>query len=154
MSVFGVILVRNSCTFFHIQTEYGEIRNISPYSVRMRENPGKMPTRKTPKTDTFSALLHINIAKKNTKKTKKFLTKNLSPRLQYIHVSILILFVYFWQCYLFIVTRIFFLEADMIKTKQKDFDICFYVSFDHYYSIFGGKTGHLPESPPNFDFIS
>ena len=34
MSVFGVILVR----IFHIRTDYGEIRNISPYSFQMPEN--------------------------------------------------------------------------------------------------------------------
>ena len=64
MSVFGVILVHNSSTFFHIQTEYREIRNISSYSVRMLENEGKMPTTITPNKDTFYAVLHINIAKK------------------------------------------------------------------------------------------
>ena len=36
-----------------IRNEYGEIRSISPYSVQMRENAGKMPTRITPNTDSF-----------------------------------------------------------------------------------------------------
>ena len=40
-SVFGVILVRIFPAFSRIQTEYGEIRLISPYSVRMRGNAGK-----------------------------------------------------------------------------------------------------------------
>ena len=38
--------------FSRIPTEYGEIRSISPYSVRMRENTGKMWTRVTPNTDS------------------------------------------------------------------------------------------------------
>ena len=37
MPVFGVILVRIFPAFSRIRTEYGEIRSISPYSVRMRE---------------------------------------------------------------------------------------------------------------------
>ena len=39
-----------------IQSECGKMRekcNISPHSVRMRENEGKMPTRITPNTDSF-----------------------------------------------------------------------------------------------------
>ena len=36
-----------------IRTEYGEIRSICPYSVRMRENPGKIRTRIGPNTDFF-----------------------------------------------------------------------------------------------------
>ena len=39
--------------FFRIRTEYGETRNISPYSVRMRGNIA----RKTPNTDTFQAVV-------------------------------------------------------------------------------------------------
>ena len=39
--------------FSRIQTEYGEIRSISPYSVRMRKNAGKMRTRITLNTDSF-----------------------------------------------------------------------------------------------------
>ena len=50
--------------FSHIRTEYGEILRISPYSVRMQENAGKMRTRITPNTDTFYAV----------KLTKKFST--------------------------------------------------------------------------------
>ena len=38
MSLFGVILVRIFPAFSRIRTEYGEIRRISPYSVRMRKN--------------------------------------------------------------------------------------------------------------------
>ena len=60
-SVFGVILVRIFPGFFCIRTEYGEIlsirRSISPYSVRMWENPGKMLTRITPNTDSFYATI-------------------------------------------------------------------------------------------------
>ena len=42
------------CSAFpRIRTEYGEIRSISSYSVRMRENPGKMLTRITPNMDIF-----------------------------------------------------------------------------------------------------
>ena len=39
--------------FSRIRTEYGEIRSISPRSVRM----GKMRTRITPNTDTFYAVI-------------------------------------------------------------------------------------------------
>ena len=38
--------------------------SISPYSVRMRENPGKMRTRITPNTDSFYALFFIVINKR------------------------------------------------------------------------------------------
>ena len=38
--------------FSRIRTEYGEMRSISPYSVRMR-----MQTRITPNTDTFYAVI-------------------------------------------------------------------------------------------------
>ena len=40
MSVFGVFLV----FIFRMWTEYGEIRRISPYSVRMRENKDQKKT--------------------------------------------------------------------------------------------------------------
>ena len=56
LSVFGVILVSIFLAFSHIRTEYGEILRISPYSVRMRENAGKMQKRITPNTDTFFAV--------------------------------------------------------------------------------------------------
>ena len=46
--------------FSHIRTEYGEILRIFPYSVRMRENVGKMWTRITSKTDTFYASQLLN----------------------------------------------------------------------------------------------
>ena len=42
--------------FQRIRTEYEEIRSISPYSVQMWENPGKMRTIITPKTDSFYAV--------------------------------------------------------------------------------------------------
>ena len=47
--------------FSRIQTEYGEIRSISPYSVRMRE----MRTRITPNMDTLHAVIvsHQNSSK-------------------------------------------------------------------------------------------
>ena len=60
-SVFRAILVRIFPRFFCIWTEYGEIlsirRSISPYSVRMWENPGKILTRITPNTDSFYAVI-------------------------------------------------------------------------------------------------
>ena len=46
-----------SAAFFSIRTEYGEIFCISPYSVRMHKNPGKMRTRLTLNTDYFYAVL-------------------------------------------------------------------------------------------------
>ena len=49
-------MVRIFPTFSRIWTEYGEILCISPYSVRMRENAGKMQTRITPNRDTFYAV--------------------------------------------------------------------------------------------------
>ena len=59
---YGVILVRIFSEFFCIRTEYGEILNISPYSVRIRENAGKIRTRITPNTDSFYAVLISSIA--------------------------------------------------------------------------------------------
>ena len=56
MFAFGVILVRIFPVFSLIRNEYGEILRISPYSVRMPENAGKMRTRITPYTDTFYAV--------------------------------------------------------------------------------------------------
>ena len=56
MSVFRVILVRIFPAFSRIRTEYGEILCIFPYSVRMRENEGKMQTRISPNTDTIYAV--------------------------------------------------------------------------------------------------
>ena len=50
VSEFRVILVRIFSAFSRFQTEYA---GISPYSVRMRQNSGKMRTRITPNTDTF-----------------------------------------------------------------------------------------------------
>ena len=56
MSVFGVILVRIFPAFSRIETEYTEIPRISPYSVQMQKNAGKMRTRITLNTDTFYAV--------------------------------------------------------------------------------------------------
>ena len=53
VSVFGVILYRIFPAFSRIWTECGEIPSISPYSVGILENAGKMRTRITPNTDTF-----------------------------------------------------------------------------------------------------
>ena len=55
--VYGVILVRIFPAFSLIRTKYGEILCISPYSVRMRENAGKMLTRITPNMDTFYVVI-------------------------------------------------------------------------------------------------
>ena len=55
MSVFGVIPVRIFPSFSRIRTEYGEILRISPYSVLMQENEGKMRTKITLNMDTFYA---------------------------------------------------------------------------------------------------
>ena len=52
MSVFGVILVRIFPAFCRIRTEYG----VSPYSVQMRQNAGKMRTRITSNANTFYAV--------------------------------------------------------------------------------------------------
>ena len=54
VSVFGVNLVRIFPPFPRIWTKYGEIRNISLYSILMRKNAGKMRTRITPNTDSFT----------------------------------------------------------------------------------------------------
>ena len=54
--VFGVILVPIFLTFTRIWTEYGGILRISPYSVQMRQNAGKMRTRRTQNTDTYYAV--------------------------------------------------------------------------------------------------
>ena len=51
-----VILVRIFPTFSRIQTEYGEIRSISQYSVQTRKNARKMRIRITPNTDSFYAV--------------------------------------------------------------------------------------------------
>ena len=58
-SVFGVILVHIFPAFSRIRNEFGELRSISLYSVRMRENPEKIRTRITPNTNTFYAV-YIN----------------------------------------------------------------------------------------------
>ena len=54
--VFGIILVRIFPAFSRIRTEYGQLLCISPYSVRMRENTGKIGTGITPNTDSFYAV--------------------------------------------------------------------------------------------------
>ena len=56
MSIPRVFLVCIFPAFSCIRTEYGELLGISPYSVPMQENAGKMGTRITPNTDTFYAL--------------------------------------------------------------------------------------------------
>ena len=65
------VRIRNSSVlhFSHIfpWTEYGEIRTISLYSVRMRENAEKTRTRITPNTDTFWAVFGIKILANITK---------------------------------------------------------------------------------------
>ena len=62
MSVFGIILVHIFPTFSRIWTEYGEI--ISPYSVRRRENAGKMRIRIFPNTDTFMQCRAVTLQKR------------------------------------------------------------------------------------------
>ena len=44
------------CRIYRVWAEYGDILRISPYSVGIRENAGKMRTRITPITDTFYAV--------------------------------------------------------------------------------------------------
>ena len=60
--VFGVILVRIFLAFSRIWTEYGEILRISAYSVRMRENVGKIQTRITLNTSTFYNFINVEFA--------------------------------------------------------------------------------------------
>ena len=55
-NIIEVILVRIFPAFFRSWAEYGEILSISPYSVQMRENAGKMRTRITPNTGSFYAV--------------------------------------------------------------------------------------------------
>ena len=57
MSVVGVILVRIFPSFSRIRNENGKILRISPYSVQIRENAGKMRTRITSSTYTFYAVI-------------------------------------------------------------------------------------------------
>ena len=45
--------------FSRIRTEYGDIRSMSPYSVRMREKLEKTRTRITPNTDSFYAIYFL-----------------------------------------------------------------------------------------------
>ena len=47
--------------FFHIRTEYREIRIISPYPVQMRENADQ---KKTPYLDTFYAKMLPSVDRK------------------------------------------------------------------------------------------
>ena len=56
--MFEVILVLIFPIFPHIRSEYGEI-SISLYSVRMRENVGKMWTGITLNMDTFYAVNNL-----------------------------------------------------------------------------------------------
>ena len=76
--------------FFHIWTEYGKIRSISPYSVRMREN---MDQKKTTYLDTFHAVIILQRKFHGDNHPMKFLTMSL-PRLIYIVLSKLTLFVF------------------------------------------------------------
>ena len=48
-------------TFFPDFSDLDCIRSISPYSVRMRENPGKMWTRISPNTDSFYAVERLTL---------------------------------------------------------------------------------------------
>ena len=57
MSIFGVVLIHVFLALFPIRTEYEEILHISPYSVQMRKNVGRMQTSVTPNTDTFYAVM-------------------------------------------------------------------------------------------------
>ena len=59
MSIFGVIMVRIFPAFSRIRTL--SLFNISPFSVRMRENGEKMRTRITPNTDSFYAVGRANV---------------------------------------------------------------------------------------------
>ena len=59
VSVFGVILVHNFPVFSLIRTKYGEILRVSLYSLRTRENAGKMRNRITPNTSAFYAVLEL-----------------------------------------------------------------------------------------------
>ena len=54
-------LSSNRIKRINIRTEYGEIRSISPYSVRMCEIAGKMQTRITPNTDSFYAVRNFRV---------------------------------------------------------------------------------------------
>ena len=75
MSVFGVILVRIFPSFSRIRTAYEETIRISLYSVRMRENAGKMRTRITPNTDTFYAVLFTRVPQEITALQLKIFNK-------------------------------------------------------------------------------
>ena len=65
VSIFGVILVHIFPAFPRIRTgtEYGKIQSISPYSVWMWENVGKMRTRITPNIDTFHSVVFMIIVR-------------------------------------------------------------------------------------------
>ena len=76
-TIFGVILVRIFPAFSRIRIQCGEILRISPYSVRMRENAGKMQTRITLNTDSFYAVVivetELNVEVIKTAHIKKLL---------------------------------------------------------------------------------
>ena len=61
------------------------IRSISPYSVRMRENAGKMRTRITPNTDSFYAVTFCVPASKGSKKINR-LVSNYLFLLQFVDI--------------------------------------------------------------------
>ena len=88
VSVFGVFW----SVFSSIWTEYGEIRSISPYSVRMRNNTDQ----KTPNTDTFHAVLispkkYLNLVIKGDGTSQEF-PENICSRVQF-----LLMYTY-WPC--------------------------------------------------------
>ena len=79
VSVFGVILVRIFPTFPHIWTEYGEILRMSPYSVRMWGNAGRMRTRINTNADTFYAVaIYLSVFSPNAGKMRTRKTPNTS----------------------------------------------------------------------------
>ena len=87
VSVFGVFW----SVFSSIWTEYGEIRSISPYSVRMRDNTDQ----KTPNMDTFHAVLispkkYLNLVIKGDGTSQEF-PENICSSVQFIDVYILAL---------------------------------------------------------------
>ena len=64
-------------------SEYGHFC-ISPYSVRMRENAGKIRNRITPNTDTFYTVKCKCNTENITMKTMRYFFQNRSTKSQYI----------------------------------------------------------------------
>ena len=75
MSVFRVILVHTFPACSRIRSEYREIQSISPYSLRMLENAGKMRTRITLNTDSRHAVV-LNIYSSAIFTTISIITKH------------------------------------------------------------------------------